>query len=114
MGDNAFAHEAGIHQDGYLKERTTYEIMEPHTVGVPETKLVLGKHSGRHALNKRAADLGFSLSHAELDDVVPALHGARRSQKRHSERRDHQHDSRADGRSRGSRSLSRARVPRTA
>ncbi|MBZ5611327.1 MAG: 2-isopropylmalate synthase [Acidobacteriia bacterium] len=67
VGDNAFAHEAGIHQDGYLKERTTYEIMEPHTVGVPETKLVLGKHSGRHALNKRAADLGFSLSHDELD-----------------------------------------------
>ncbi len=69
VGDNAFAHEAGIHQDGYLKERTTYEIMDPHTVGVPETKLVLGKHSGRHALNKRAADLGFSLSHAELDEL---------------------------------------------
>jgi 2-isopropylmalate synthase len=67
VGDNAFAHEAGIHQDGYLKERTTYEIIEPCTVGVPETKLVLGKHSGRHALNKRAEDLGFQLSKAELD-----------------------------------------------
>jgi 2-isopropylmalate synthase len=67
VGDNAFAHEAGIHQDGYLKERTTYEIIDPHTVGVPETKLVLGKHSGRHALNKRAEDLGFQLSKTELD-----------------------------------------------
>jgi 2-isopropylmalate synthase len=67
VGDNAFAHEAGIHQDGYLKERTTYEIIEPHTVGVPESKLVLGKHSGRHALNKRAEDLGFSLNREELD-----------------------------------------------
>jgi 2-isopropylmalate synthase len=67
VGDNAFSHEAGIHQDGYLKERTTYEIIEPHTVGVPETKLVLGKHSGRHALNKRAEDLGFSLNREELD-----------------------------------------------
>jgi 2-isopropylmalate synthase len=67
VGDNAFSHEAGIHQDGYLKERTTYEIIEPHTVGVPETKLVLGKHSGRHALNKRAEDLGFALNREELD-----------------------------------------------
>src|SRR5690242_20818475 len=67
VGENAFAHEAGIHQDGYLKERTTYEIIEPHTVGVPETKLVLGKHSGRHALHKRAEDLGFQLNKPELD-----------------------------------------------
>ncbi len=69
VGDNAFAHEAGIHQDGYLKERTTYEIIEPHTVGVPKTKLVLGKHSGRHALNQRASDLGFALNRDELDVV---------------------------------------------
>ena len=69
VGENAFAHEAGIHQDGYLKERTTYEIIEPSTVGVPETKLVLGKHSGRHALHKRAEDLGFELNKAELDDL---------------------------------------------
>jgi 2-isopropylmalate synthase len=67
VGDNAFAHEAGIHQDGYLKERTTYEIIDPKSVGVPESKLVLGKHSGRHALHKRAEDLGFRLEKAELD-----------------------------------------------
>jgi 2-isopropylmalate synthase len=69
VGDNAFAHEAGIHQDGYLKERTTYEIIEPQTVGVPESKLVLGKHSGRHALHKRAEDLGFNLNKEELDSL---------------------------------------------
>jgi 2-isopropylmalate synthase len=67
VGENAFAHEAGIHQDGYLKERTTYEIFDPKSVGVPESKLVLGKHSGRHALHKRAEDLGFQLEKAELD-----------------------------------------------
>jgi 2-isopropylmalate synthase len=67
VGENAFAHEAGIHQDGYLKERTTYEIIDPRTVGVPESKLVLGKHSGRHALHKRAEDLGFQLGKEELD-----------------------------------------------
>ena len=67
VGDNAFAHEAGIHQDGYLKERTTYEIIDPHTVGVPQAKLVLGKHSGRHALHQRAEDLGFRLNKEDLD-----------------------------------------------
>ena len=67
VGENAFAHEAGIHQDGMLKDRTTYEIFDPKMVGVPESKLVLGKHSGRHALNKRAEDLGFVLSKSELD-----------------------------------------------
>jgi 2-isopropylmalate synthase len=66
VGENAFAHEAGIHQDGYLKERTTYEIMHPQTVGVPETRLVLGKHSGKHALAKRAEDLGFTLTREQL------------------------------------------------
>jgi 2-isopropylmalate synthase len=66
VGRNAFAHEAGIHQDGYLKEKTTYEIMDPHTVGVPESKLVLGKHSGRHALKKRTEDLGYDLGKEEL------------------------------------------------
>jgi len=69
VGRNAFAHEAGIHQDGYLKNRTTYEIMDPRSVGVPETKLVLGKHSGRHALKQRAAELGFELTREELDEV---------------------------------------------
>jgi 2-isopropylmalate synthase len=69
VGENAFAHEAGIHQDGFLKERTTYEIMEPRSVGVPESRLVLGKHSGRHALNKRCEDLGFSLTREQLGEV---------------------------------------------
>ena len=69
VGRSAFAHEAGIHHDGYLKEKTTYEIIDPHTVGVPEGRLVLGKHSGRHALNQRARELGFTLTKAELDDV---------------------------------------------
>src|SRR5579884_1100476 len=69
VGENAFAHEAGIHQDGYLKERSTYEIMDPHSVGVPEAKLVLGKHSGRHALNDRCLHLGFQLTREELDEV---------------------------------------------
>ena len=67
VGRNAFAHEAGIHQDGYLKEKTTYEIIDPKSVGVPETKLVLGKHSGRHALHKRCEELGFTLNKQELD-----------------------------------------------
>jgi 2-isopropylmalate synthase len=69
VGRNAFAHEAGIHQDGYLKNKSTYEIIDPRTVGVPEGKLVLGKHSGRHALNQRAIEMGFQLSKAELDDL---------------------------------------------
>jgi len=67
VGENAFAHEAGIHQDGFLKERTTYEIMDPRSVGVPESKLVLGKHSGRHALAKRCQDLGVALTKEQLD-----------------------------------------------
>jgi len=69
VGENAFAHEAGIHQDGFLKERTTYEIIDPHSVGVPESKLILGKHSGRHALTKRCEDLGFNLNREQLDAV---------------------------------------------
>jgi 2-isopropylmalate synthase len=69
VGENAFAHEAGIHQDGYLKERTTYEIMDPHSVGVPESKLILGKHSGRHALAQRCETLGFDLTREQLDAV---------------------------------------------
>jgi 2-isopropylmalate synthase len=67
VGRNAFAHEAGIHQDGYLKEKTTYEIIDPRSVGVPEGRLVLGKHSGRHALHQRCQDLGFELNKEELD-----------------------------------------------
>jgi len=73
VGANAFAHEAGIHQDGYLKERTTYEIMDPRSVGVPESRLVLGKHSGRHALKARVETLGFILTRDELDIVYTEL-----------------------------------------
>ena len=69
VGRNAFAHEAGIHQDGFLKERTTYEIIDPKTVGVPESRLVLGKHSGRHALKARCDELGLALTKDELDDL---------------------------------------------
>jgi len=69
VGRNAFAHEAGIHQDGVLKERTTYEIIDPASVGVPESRLVLGKHSGRHALRVRCEGLGFTLTPAQIDAV---------------------------------------------
>jgi len=70
VGRNAFAHEAGIHQDGVLKERTTYEIMDPKTVGVPESRLVLGKHSGRHAIAERCKVLGYNhLTREQLDYV---------------------------------------------
>jgi len=61
VGKNAFAHESGIHQDGYLKEKSTYEIMRPETVGIPQGKLVLGKHSGRAAFRARLEELGYSL-----------------------------------------------------
>jgi 2-isopropylmalate synthase len=73
VGRNAFAHEAGIHQDGYLKERTTYEIMDPKSVGVPESRLVLGKHSGRHALKSRLEVLGLVLTRDELDLVYTEI-----------------------------------------
>lgn len=69
VGANAFAHEAGIHQDGYLKEKSTYEIVDPRSVGVPEGRLVLGKHSGRHALKSKCDLLGFTLTKEELDAV---------------------------------------------
>jgi 2-isopropylmalate synthase len=69
VGRNAFAHESGIHQDGMLKDRRTYEIMNPADVGVPQTTLVLGKHSGRHAVQKRCEELGFVLGKLELDRV---------------------------------------------
>ena len=69
VGENAFAHEAGIHQDGYLKDKSTYEIIDPHSVGVPEAKLILGKHSGRHALNDRLKHLGFDLTREQLDEI---------------------------------------------
>ena len=67
VGENAFAHEAGIHQDGVLKERLTYEIMRPEDIGRAANKLVLGKHSGRHAFKIRLRDLGFDVDGPELD-----------------------------------------------
>ncbi|NLX59310.1 MAG: 2-isopropylmalate synthase [Phycisphaerae bacterium] len=69
VGENAFAHEAGIHQDGILKERTTYEIMRPEDVGFKQSSLVLGKHSGRHALAERMKQLGFKLTAPQLDQL---------------------------------------------
>jgi len=67
VGRNAFAHEAGIHQDGVIKEKLTYEIMTPETVGIKDSKLIMGKHSGRHALKRKYEELGFDLSQAALE-----------------------------------------------
>jgi 2-isopropylmalate synthase len=67
VGANAFAHESGIHQDGILKEKLTYEIMTPKTVGIPKTSLILGKLSGRHAFRERLKDLGYELSNQDLE-----------------------------------------------
>ena len=69
VGRNAFAHEAGIHQDGVIKNPLTYEIMTPQSVGVPESKLVLGKHSGRHALGLRCQQLGYEFNRRDLDRI---------------------------------------------
>ena len=73
VGRNAFAHEAGIHQDGMLKDRRTYEIMRAEDVGAPWNPLVLGRHSGRHAVQKRCTDLGLTLDVTELGDVYRTL-----------------------------------------
>ena len=74
VGRNAFAHEAGIHQDGILKDRRTYEIMRPEDVGVPEATLVLGKHSGRHAVQRRCEQIGIAITERqELDAVYRAV-----------------------------------------
>ncbi len=69
VGANAFAHESGIHQDGVLKERTTYEIMNPSDIGLSKGNLVLGKHSGRHALKDRVETMGYNLTDEELSRV---------------------------------------------
>jgi 2-isopropylmalate synthase len=69
VGRNAFAHESGIHQDGMLKHTQTYEIMTPETVGVKQTSLVMGKHSGRHAFQHKLEELGYELSGNQLDDA---------------------------------------------
>jgi 2-isopropylmalate synthase len=73
VGRNAFAHEAGIHQDGMLKDRRTYEIMRAEDVGAPWNPLVLGKHSGRHAVQKRCSDLGVEVEGEELTEIYRAL-----------------------------------------
>ncbi len=73
VGENAFAHESGIHQDGMLKDRNTYEIITPETVGVPKTKIVLGRHSGRHGLKARLIELGYSLTENELQKVYESF-----------------------------------------
>jgi 2-isopropylmalate synthase len=69
VGRNAFAHESGIHQDGMLKNAQTYEIMRPETVGVKQTSLVMGKHSGRHAFLHKLEELGYKLSDNQLQDA---------------------------------------------
>lgn len=69
VGANAFSHESGIHQDGVLKERTTYEIMNPNDIGLSKGNIVLGKHSGRHALKDRIENIGYVLNNEELDRV---------------------------------------------
>jgi 2-isopropylmalate synthase len=73
VGDNAFAHEAGIHQHGMLSNPLTYEIMTPESVGVPGTRMVLGKHSGRRAMAHRLAQLGYELAPADLDVAYAAF-----------------------------------------
>jgi 2-isopropylmalate synthase len=73
VGRNAFAHEAGIHQHGMIKNGLTYEIIRPEEVGVPRSTLVLGKHSGRHALERRYQQLGYEPDEATLDNVYEAF-----------------------------------------
>jgi len=69
VGDNAFAHEAGIHQHGVMANRATYEIMTPESIGLPKNRMVLGKHSGRHAFEDRLKDLGFKLDTPAIDET---------------------------------------------
>ncbi len=73
VGANAFAHEAGIHQDGMLKNKSTYEIMTPESVGIPKSALVLGKHSGRHALGQRYKELGYELAKEDLETAYKSF-----------------------------------------
>ena len=69
VGDNAFAHESGIHQDGFLKNRETYEIMTPESVGLNKSKIILGRHSGRHGIQSRLSELGYEVSNKEMNKV---------------------------------------------
>ncbi|MFB3925450.1 MAG: 2-isopropylmalate synthase [Syntrophales bacterium] len=70
VGANAFAHESGIHQDGLIKEKSTYEIMVPRSVGIPDTHIILGKHSGRHAVREHLRKMGYRLSEKDLNRVA--------------------------------------------
>ena len=78
VGTNAFAHESGIHQDGLLKAKSTYEIMTPESVGIPKSFLILGKHSGRHAFRDRIENLGYSLNEKESEPRLQEVQGPRR------------------------------------
>jgi 2-isopropylmalate synthase len=69
VGENAFAHEAGIHQHGVMADAATYEIMTPESIGIPRNKMVLGKHSGRHAFEQRLTDLGFHFEAARIQEL---------------------------------------------
>jgi 2-isopropylmalate synthase len=69
VGANAFAHEAGIHQDGMLKHKRTYEIMDASTIGLNTSKLVLGKHSGKHALARKLESMGYHLNQEEIKEI---------------------------------------------
>ena len=69
VGENAFAHESGIHQDGILKNRDTYEIMTPESVGITHNKIVLGRHSGRHGLSARLKSLGYEVTDGKMDQL---------------------------------------------
>jgi 2-isopropylmalate synthase len=73
VGNNAFAHEAGIHQDGVLKEKTTYEIITPELVGVSSNRMVLGKHSGRHAFRDKIKELGYTATDEQINKVFKAF-----------------------------------------
>ena len=73
VGENAFAHESGIHQDGMLKDRNTYEIMTPELVGYPKTKIILGRHSGRHGLKVRLKELGYDVTEEKLNELYHAF-----------------------------------------
>jgi len=73
VGENAFAHESGIHQDGMLKNKQTYEIMTPESVGVNKTKIILGRHSGRHGLKSRLGELGYHPSEEDMQKVYEAF-----------------------------------------
>ena len=86
VGINAFAHESGIHQDGLLKEKSTYEIITPESVGAPATHFVLGKHSGRHAMEEYLKQTGYALAKDELDYVFSRFKALADRKKRISEK----------------------------